>query len=483
MARIAVVHYIGATERSRSVVSSILADLTEEGHELHLVDITDFSVISQDLPGKFIARALGHRVFENAFDNAVCSLGVRHLRLGLTPHGQSRPEPERWESVRNAIDSELLTYFRRPSLNEKNFAIRSMRKKLTAMALATYASLSELFDELQPSLVLVPNGRTSRQKVTRIAAEERGVAVNFYENGRASANSYYLGTTQPHDRVASQKEVDQLVAHLNEEETHQMAHRWLRERMSPSSGTNSFSSLWSPQAKPGGEESPGSQKSAVFFTSSADEYLAFGPMWNIDEWESQFHAFDLIMSLLELDNVRLRLRVHPNLTRKSRKYFKETVNSLRELNRRHPSLQIDWPNSSVNSYELTAAADYVVAERSTIGLEANLMGKPVWINQASQWDLTADVRQLLKPADVSRPGLTAWKVDSSGGEKFVAYWMLQEKPLRFSWQDWSTWSPEAAPARMKLALLGVKNPWSHRLHLLRLEWDRVRNARFMKPKG
>ena len=63
MARIAVVHYIGATERSRSVVASILADLTEEGHELHLVDISDFSVISQDLPGKFIARALGHRVF------------------------------------------------------------------------------------------------------------------------------------------------------------------------------------------------------------------------------------------------------------------------------------------------------------------------------------------------------------------------------------------------------------------------------------
>ena len=63
MTKIAVVHYIGATERSRSVVCSLLADLVAEGHEVTLLDISAFSIINQDLPSPVVARLLGHRVF------------------------------------------------------------------------------------------------------------------------------------------------------------------------------------------------------------------------------------------------------------------------------------------------------------------------------------------------------------------------------------------------------------------------------------
>jgi hypothetical protein len=250
--------------------------------------------------------------------------------------------------------------------------------------------------------------------------------------------------------------------------------------MSPNSATNSFSALWThsagaPKSATSATQAP---KKAVFFSSSADEFLAFGPMWNIDSWTSQFEAFDLMMSHFEGQGVSLEMRLHPNLTGKSRSYFHETVQSVKELITRHPGLTVHWHNSSVNSYELIKGADYVVAERSTIALEANLLGKPVWINQAAQWDLIADVRQVLSREDITAEVMTPWAVDSTPAQRFVAYWMVQEKPLRFSWRDWATWNPDTATTALKVALLFVANPWRHRAHVLGLEWAKIQNSFF-----
>ncbi|MDP4972432.1 MAG: hypothetical protein NWP95_02875, partial [Pontimonas sp.] len=98
--------------------------------------------------------------------------------------------------------------------------------------------------------------------------------------------------------------------------------------MAGSEGTNSFSATWKSM-----DHSPGDSEgeTAVFFASSFDEFLAFGPMWTIDEWSSQFEAFDLIMSILEKRGVRLVLRLHPNLASKSRKYFLREVEEILEL--------------------------------------------------------------------------------------------------------------------------------------------------------
>ena len=132
----------------------------------------------------------------------------------------------------------------------------------------------------------------------------------------------------------------------------------------------------------------------------------------------------------------------------------------------------------MNSYDLVKSADYVFAERSTIGLEANLLGKPVWVNQAAQWDKIADVRQILSREKIKPSLLEPWRVDPSGAERFVAYWMLQEQPLTYRWRNWSSWEPEKAPLLLKIAMLFVRNPWFHRTHLLKLEWTRLLNRRF-----
>jgi len=150
---------------------------------------------------------------------------------------------------------------------------------------------------------------------------------------------------------------------------------------------------------------------------------------------------------------------------------------LRQLQHRHPSLDIIWHTARTNSYDLVRSATYVIAERSTIGLEANLMGKPVWINQASQWDLVADVRQILEPSEVTNENLSTWTVDTRGAEDFVAYWMLQEKPLRYGWEEFTTWDPESPPPLLRVAKFFTRNPWWHRWQLLLIEISQRANAR------
>ena len=476
MSRIAVVHYVGATQKSRSVVASLVADFRQQGHDVTVLNIGRFGTVFQDFPPEWAVRLAGHKTHRQRFAKVIESVGADLTVLDTDPTLMINLPDSRQAEGLQAIESELLTYFRQETLNNDERYVRWMRKNLTQQAFACYAALHTWLSQNSPDLVVIPNGRTSRQKMARIVAEELGIAVKFYENGRATKDSYYLGTTQPHDRVASQAEVDTLTTHLSDAEISALAQSWLAERMNPTSGTNTFSSGWgdTPQSK----DAAKSRQRAVFFSSSADEFLAFGPMWNIDQWSGQFQAFDMFMERLTDKGVDLILRIHPNLSGKSQTYFRATVAEIKELKKKYPGLIIHWHNSPANSYELARSADYVIAERSTIALEANLMGKPVWINQAAQWDLIADVRQVLQPSDIESDDLTPWAVDTSRAEKFIAYWVIQEHPLRYSWKEWSSWNPEAAPFVMKLASLLGKNPLSHKRHLLSLEWARWRNSHF-----
>lgn len=476
MSRVSVVHYFGATARSLSVVASVVADLRYDGNNVSVVDLEPTTTIRQGFPPNYLARLWGHSVKPTAYSDVLRTLEASHQLLPMTDTLKPVPQ-EHAEPLKTAVESELLTYFRLDHIPRSREA-RHLQASLEVNTVRTYWSLHTLWSRDTPHEVLVPNGRTSRQKAARLVAEALNIPVRLYENGRAQRNSYYLGTTQPHDRIASQAEVATLTSSLDPAATLSLAKEWLESRMAGSQGTNSFSATWKAMDdSPGGGEG----ETAVFFASSFDEFLAFGPMWTIDEWSSQFEAFDVIMSILEKRGVRLVLRLHPNLASKSRKYFLREVKEILELQRKHPSLKIHWHNSSVNSYQLVSEADYVIVERSTIGLEASLMGKPVWATQATQWDQVADIRQLLTPSDVNEEALEPWVPSPEGAQRFVAYWMVQEHPLRYQASDWATWDTENAPVTMKALQLTLSNSWRHKARLLTLEWSKWRNSRFRAP--
>jgi hypothetical protein len=478
MTTTALVHYIGATEKSRSVVASLAADLRDAGQEVCVVDISDTTVISQDFPPSWLVRVLGHHITPRGLLAVLESLGVTYVRPALLPPPLAIRSAHH-EALTQALESELLTYFRLDFIPSTREA-RVLSHRLRVAMERTYAALDELWSQNPPARVLVPNGRTSRQKAARLVAEHHGIPVGFYENGRATPDHYYLGTTQPHDRLASQAEVKSVVASLEPGHAAELADSWITHRMSGDDGTNRFSSGWAQPKGAFAQGGPGQK--AVFFSSSFDEYRAFGPMWSIDGWSHQFEAFDAMMTILEGQGVGLVLRLHPNLGTKSRAYFQREVTDVVDLQSRHPTLVLHWHNSEVNSYDLVRQADYVIVERSTIGLEAILMGKPVWVTQASQWDQVADVRQVLSPADITGDIMRPWKVSRVGAQSFAAYWMVQEHPLRWGWSTWSTWNPSKAPLRMKIAMLATKNPWSHRARLVRTEWTARRNSKFSPPR-
>ncbi|MGY9024616.1 MAG: hypothetical protein ACKVHY_06285, partial [Candidatus Nanopelagicales bacterium] len=119
----------------------------------------------------------------------------------------------------------------------------------------------------------------------------------------ATPRSYYLGKTQPHDRVASQEELLGGFPLPKGRALKEKAETWLADRMAINGGTNDFSRGWESLSLEGIPTSD--TPTAVFFTSSFDEYRAFGPMWSIDNWGSQFEAFDLMMNILEDKGVDL----------------------------------------------------------------------------------------------------------------------------------------------------------------------------------
>jgi len=476
MASVAVLHYPGATEKSRSVVASLVADQLSLGHSVTVIDISAFTTIRQDFPPQWVARMLGHRVDHEAFRAEILRLEADYV-FTEPPQHLVALDDQQIEAITASVESELLTYFRTDRLEEVGARAQRLRSKLWIEVARTYRSLDKLFSTHRPDTIIIPNGRTSRQKAARVLAEHLEIDVLLYENGRAQPEHYYLGTTQPHDRIASQAELPLLTASLDPSEISALAREFLDLRMGGGSGTNEYSNSWSDREVNAGRKTDTSQR-AVFFSSSFDEYLAFGEMWLIDSWEYQFEDFDLIMTLLEQENIALEMRLHPNLANKSRTYFRREVANVKRLKAKHPQLVIHWHNSSINSYDLLAQADLVFVERSTTGLEASLMGKPVWVTQASQWDEVADIRRLLAPSDINPQALKPWEVDPTGAERFAAYWMIQEHPLHYSWKNWSSWNPVSAPIVLKIATLFGRNPWSHRSHLLRVEWSRWRNRRF-----
>lgn len=476
MTTVSVVHYVGATAKSRSVVASLVADQRDSGASVAVVDISRWTTISQELPPRWLATLLGHRVFSRNFAETIHGLGASIVTPNEPLDRPSNVREDHRAAIEIAIESELLTYYRVATLVDTP-GVRKLRDRLRSATISTYWALDAEWSTNPPDSVCIPNGRTSRQKAARAVAEHHGIPVTLYENGRALPDSYYAGSTQPHDRVASQEEVDAVLAHLSRDDIVSLAQRWLSLRMSPTGGTNTFSHLWA-QGTP---RDTSHETTAVFFASSFDEFLAFGPMWTIDSWAHQFEAFDTMMSILEKSGVRLELRLHPNLATKSRRYFLQEVSDIRELMARHPGLTVHWHNADVNSYDLVKSADYVIVERSTIGLEASMLGKPVWVTQASQWDKTADIRQVLGPDQISSSTMDMWTADPYPAQRFAAYWMVQEHPLRYAWNSWSSWNPDKPPLRMRAALLAVKNPWNHKLQLVRLEWAKWRNSGFRAP--
>ena len=93
-----------------------------------------------------------------------------------------------------------------------------------------------------------------------------------------------------------------------------------------------------------------------------------------------------------------------------------------------------------------------------------------------------DIRQVLRPSDLTDQVMNLWSPKPAGARQFVSYWINQEHPLRYDGGKWASWDLEKAPAVMKLAQLALPNSLRHKIHLISLELARLANARFVPPR-
>lgn len=463
-----------STFRPRSVIASLATGQKKMGHDVSVLDISAYSYVNQDLPPRWFARLFGADVYPYALERVLEDQQIPFTRLNPS-EGREELPPEVIKQFDASVFSELVTYFRtnRPDLT--NPLARYTERKIREKAGPIYHSLRKFLEVSQFDRVMVPNGRVSTTRLSLLACKKAGVAIEYFEIGRALEDSYYLGGQQIHDREGTQSEVESVTAHLSHDQIRNTAKTWLATRMTTGLAIHPYNMNWSPERNETYDRS--SKSLAVFFTSSVDEFTSYGGSWQTHEWTDQYEAFGSIMELLGKHDITCVLRIHPNLQNKSLGFVRKELDRVKDLMRAHPKLQVISHTDSTSSYDLLKKAEYVVVGRSTLGLEGSCLGKCVWTTTAARYDSSADIRWVLRPSDVTEEKLSTWNVDPLEAERFVSYWVEQDTVFTFGEENWATWDSLRPPTLMKIGNLLVKNSLWHKIHLVSLEITKAVNRR------
>ena len=168
MTTVSIIHYTGATARTQSVLVSLATDASRAGADVTVIDIGRTTVIHQGFPPTKLVKALGHTVFDQAFPLILQQSGVRLVGLPFSERDVKITERDR-QALDQALESELLTYFRLDHIPDSREA-RRLESALRKAMCDTYDSLFALWSKTPPDRVIIPNGRTSRQKAARLVA-------------------------------------------------------------------------------------------------------------------------------------------------------------------------------------------------------------------------------------------------------------------------------------------------------------------------
>ncbi|MBU1587294.1 MAG: capsular biosynthesis protein [Actinobacteria bacterium] len=415
---------------------------------------TGASAITVDSFHRGTLKLFGLQYPGHDLEGRLTALGAQVARVDdfVPPGGSARLSADNEALLDIAIEGALITYFRTDKPRRSRPTVARTARNLASLGRNVHHALSSILvaDE-SIELVYVPNGRFPHQKMAQVAAVEHGIDVLHYEKG-VSPDSAYLQPYAPQERFASQAAVEPLLSHLSDEEVEAIADEWLAQRSPSHTSTNEFSTLWSQHLPPHLADLESAGETIVgFFTSSQDEFEFLGPEWKIHDWESQFTAFDAIMTKLESQGYRAYLRVHPNLATKSHDCFLRERAGVRWLAERHPDLEVIWHDDTTNTYSLLEVSDAVVVWYSTVGLEASARGLPVWTAAASRYGQVADIKEVLSTSDMKAGVVEPWEVDPKGAKRFVTYLVLRDEKLDPATEQWLPWDAARPPVGARLA--------------------------------
>jgi predicted O-linked N-acetylglucosamine transferase (SPINDLY family)/glycosyltransferase involved in cell wall biosynthesis len=247
--------------------------------------------------------------------------------------------------------------------------------------------MNRLLDDLQPTIMLLFNGRMSVTRIAMELARERGIRVVCHERGLAKEtlllweNESCLAL-RPYAELSSEwGEIP-----LSEREVAQVT-QWLTDR---AQGANLNWKAFSVQSSLGVVEgflaANQGKKIWSLFTSSMDEIVAEPEYSSV--FVTQYRWIEETVAFARLNpSIALVIRVHPNSGgKKSTGRNTEELSFFQELQTTLPAnVALVMPDDKVSSYALIDRTDLGLVYGSTVALEMACRGKKVLLAARTAW--------------------------------------------------------------------------------------------------
>jgi hypothetical protein len=250
---------------------------------------------------------------------------------------------------------------------------RSLIKNQAPKKLQEYISTCNLvytlLRENSIGCLVVFNGRFLKENAAWRTAQFSGIPVLFHESSKNF--SYIVSESRPHSIEGYGELASLLTENVEINEIKELSNLWFESRLggqNPDSET--FQKRW--KARNQLSRNPDKRGRISIFTTSDDEYIGVSPEWDLPEKVSQKEWINRIILLGLEYNYEVVLRLHPNLSTKSRLLRR----SWQRLGRVDELILLSY-TSSVNSYDLIKSSDLVITCGSTIAMEAGYLKIPV----------------------------------------------------------------------------------------------------------
>ncbi len=261
----------------------------------------------------------------------------------------------------------------------------SALKHMTRKIVKEFDNTAAAFDEFLKGCtnvveVHLPNGRFPHQEAVSEVADRFKLKKIYYERW-FMPEQFYHSEIRTHNRMYFiDKFLEERFSRVSPGVVDST--KWIEDRVIGRSSLEDFSWTWKNEKNIKHDELADITEMArlkiVVFTSSEDEFAMLGDEWDSDYWIDQWTAITEVSDHLLNSGHEVTLRIHPNLANKNRRAFKRTQAHIDKLMFGRPTIKVISHDAPVNSYSLGLESDVVVVWNSTLGLEMECLGRPVY---------------------------------------------------------------------------------------------------------
>ena len=270
-----------------------------------------------------------------------------------------------------SISSSLVSFTRdhEPDLN----LYKDFIKKGLFTGAYLYETFQLILNKLEPDLVILFNGRFIENRPLLRVCQERKIDYATHERG-GKLNSYlFRFNSIPHSLETIGNEIESLWKNANDNKV-EIGKRFYENRIKRvEEAWYSFTKEQKEGKLPESFKNNQGKKIITIFNSSLDEYEGlegFGPFFYENDNDG---IRKICKSLDNFEDIKLYLRVHPNL-----KGLDNTQNRvLKNISHEFSNLEIISADDSVDTYTLINRSDIIIVFGSTVGVEAAFAKKNV----------------------------------------------------------------------------------------------------------